>query len=603
MRFSLFKLFSAFKQRKELRKHRETTDVNRKLVFAQSPLRIPRFAQLKYLFVVFSPRERLSFFLAFFIFVAALLGIGTRYYLRNTFVVPIAGGEYSEALVGKPEYVNPILSQTSDVDADITRLVFSSLFTFDVNQNLIPDLVNTYALSEDQRTYTFYLRQDATWHDGVTLTADDVIFTILSIQDPEFQSPLLPSLRGVQVNKIDDFTFNMTLTEPFAPFLSGFTFGILPEHLWYDIPPANARLAQLNLKPIGSGLFRFDTLVKDKAGVITSYTLVRNDSYYGQKPYLERVHFALFPDIFSALEAIRKKEVDGLGFIPKSERNILVNKNKNLEFYSLHLPQYSAVFFNQKNSLLADKQIRKALVYGFDRERIIREALVGDGDVIYTPILPGYIGHNAEVEKYGYDPERAKKILDEAGWVFLDGDAVRHKNGKELAFAITTVDQPEYVATANILKESWEKLAIRVELNIISQAEMQSKIIKPRAYEALLFGEIVGIDPDPYPFWHSSQSKHPGLNLAVFFNKNVDKLLEEARKTSDAEQRRLKYLHFQNILADELPAIFLYNPFYTYAVSQDVRGVASRYITTPSDRFRDIVEWYRKTERQWKTSP
>src|SRR3990167_5466467 len=589
------------KKRKLLSEHKRLSDLNKKLVFTQSGRKIPSFAQLRYIFVMFSERELWFMRIFVAVFFIVLIVFGGRYYFRNTEAVAVSGGDYKEAVVGAPQYVNPILSQTSDVDTDLSRLIFSSLFAYNDKQELVADLVTSHAMSDDQKTYTFYLRQDVKWHDGVPFTANDVVFTLLNIQDPAFKSPLAPSLKGVAVNKIDDFTFNMVLKEPFAPFLSGLTFGILPEHLWVNILPENSTLAELNLKPIGTGRFEFDTLVKDKSGNVKSYVLKRNDDYYADKSYLDTVTFSFFADILSAVDALRVKDVQGLGFISQEDKKFLEEKKVNLNFHSLRLPQYAAIFFNQKKSdVLNDLAVRQALALSFDRQSIVDQALGGAGEVIYSPILPGYLGHNPEGEKWSLDAERARKILDAAGWVLLEGEEVRHKGDTQLHFTITTVDQAEYLTALRILQESWKQIGIAVDFNIITANEIQSKVIKPRDYEALLFGEIVGTDPDPYPFWHSTQAKHPGLNLAVFSNDDMDQLLEEARQTTDAAQRRVKYLHFQNILAEELPAILLYNPLYSYAVTSEVKGVESTYITVPADRFNNIHKWYIKTDRRWR---
>jgi len=241
-----------------------------------------------------------------------------------------------------------------------------------------------------------------------------------------------------------------------------------------------------------------------------------------------------------------------------------------------------------------------------NKEEIIQEALSGEGEIINGPILPGYIGYNPEIKKYQFDLEAAKKELEDAGWVYpqtAEGEPpaqVRVKGEAELAFAISTIDQQEYLKTVEIIKEAWQTIGVRVETKIYSTKDIQKKVIKPRAYEALLFGEIIGTDPDPYPFWHSSQSRDPGLNLAVFYNKDIDQLLEEARKTNDEEQRRMKYLHFQNILADEIPAIFLYNSIYTYGLNNKIKGREGKYITVPSNRFSGIENWYINTKRVWK---
>jgi len=560
--------------------------------------KLPNLRQFKYLPQVMTSNHWIIVQLLILVIVIGVIILGVRGYYCFTEEAPQVGGEYTEGLVGSPIYINPLFSLANDVDADITKLVFSGLYKYDKNQNLEADLITDCGLSEDEKTYTFYLRTDAYWHDGEQVTADDVVFTFKVIQDVNFRSPLEPSLRGTIVSKIDDFTFNVLLKEPFAPFLSSLTFGILPEHQWFNISANNARLAEINLKPIGSGPYQFSSLTKDKNGNVKTYQLKRFVDYYNDKPYIEKVNFNFYSDVVSLVDAARNKRVSGVAFTPISLKKEL-SKNKSLIQYKLRLPQYTAVFLNQDNDVLADDGVRQALAWSFDRQHLVDDVLQGEGEVIYTPILPGYLGYNPEVEKYSYDLEKAQKILDENKWALLEGDEYRHKNGTDLAFVITTVDQTEYVQAAEKLVEYWSALSAKVELNIVKAEEIQTNIIQQRDYDALLFGEIIGTDPDPYPFWHSSQAKYPGLNLAVFYNKQVDQLLEEARKVSDEDERRLKYLHFQNILAEELPAIFLYTPTYSYDILKEVKGVEDQYVVVPSDRLTGLLNWYIKTDRVW----
>lgn len=575
------------------------------LVMGVAHRKLPSRSQLRYINNLLSFKERVTIGVSVLLMILSVGFIVTYNYFSTTEAVPTISGEYTEAIVGYPEYINPILAQTNDVDLDIARLVFSSLFKRTKDQRLESDLVTDYEISEDQLTYTLYLRRDAYWHDGTPLTADDVIFTVEAIQDPNWQSPLEPSLRGVEAEKIDDYTLTLKLDEPFAPFLSALTFGILPQHIWFDayrVSAQNITLSEYNIKPVGSGPFMFDKLVKDGSGNLKSYHLIPFDKYYGQQPYFESVAFAFYPDLFSATEAFRRKQVDGLAFVSADQKADLQKEHKQLQYYHLQLPQYTAIFFNQEHSdILANDTIRKALVWGVDRDKIISEVLKGEGEVIYTPILEGYIGHNPEVEKYGFDLEKGKTILDEAGWKLEEGNEFRTKNGNTLEFSIATIDQAEFLQTLDILKQNWTAMGIKVNVNIYASEDIQESIIKPREYEALLFGEIIGLDPDPYAFWHSTQMEHPGLALAVFYDKEIDGLLEQARKTTDEEKRRQSYLHFQNNLAEAIPAIFLYNPYYTYALHQDVHGVDSRYITMPADRFADIENWYFETKRIKKT--
>jgi len=426
------------------------------------------------------------------------------------------------------------------------------------------------------------------------------VTTVDFIQTPEIKSPLAANLGGITIDSPDEQTVVLTLKEPFAPLLNSLTFGILPAHIWSDIPATSFALAEANLKPIGTGPYKFRALKKDsRSGVIHSYDLIRNDRYYNQTPFIEKLTFKFYPDLQSEIDAGKSKKVEGLGYIPKESRDSL-SKNHDIIAHLLRLPQYTAVFLNQKNAVLKILEIKQALSYSLDKTAIIDAALNGEGEAIDGPILPGYIGYNPEIMKYGFDPTKAIETLDKAGWNIPEGGSLRKKGDQELRFTLTTIDSPDFVTTANLLKDYWEKIGIGVELQIIDSARIEKYVIKPRDYEALLVGEIVGTDPDPYPFWHSSQGKDPGLNLSIFANKDVDQLLEEARKTSDPEQRRIKYLHFQNILAEQIPAIFLYNPTYTYGLADKIKGFNLERITVPADRFIEIGEWYINTQRRWK---
>lgn len=561
----------------------------------------PSPTQLKYLSNYLSRKEVRALRIAGTVIVLSLILMGVQFTRDFVVRIPDDGGEYTEALVGSPKFVNPILAQTNDTDLDLVTLIFTGLMKPGEGGTMAPDVAEKVDISEDQKEYTFTLRQDVFFHNGQQLTADDVQFTYQSILDPAFRSPLRTRFQGVGFQKIDDFTIKFILQEPFAPFLEAMTFGILPQHLWQQVDPENAVLASYNLEPTGTGPFAYNGFTRNSSGKILSYTLKRNESYYGGHVSIDSVVFKFYDSFDSAILAVTEKKVDGVRFVPKSQRADVKKANSNIEFTSLRLPQYTAVFFNQTNALLKNHDVREALALATDKDRIIREALENEGEAIHAPILPGYVGYNPEIRIYGYDIEAAKRLLEEKGWKLAEpvepAKPVRWKDSVELAFTISTLDQPEYLQAIEILKESWEEIGVRVEVKTYSSEEILPDVIKPRSYDALLFGEIVGNDPDPYPFWHSSQSKDPGLNLAIFYNRSVDQLLEEARKTNDVEQRRPKYLHFQNILADELPAIFLYNPTYSYGIHKKIKGIEKNiYITEPADRFRKIPQWYIKTD-------
>lgn len=572
--------------------------MDKQLVFSLAKTRFPTWDQFQYLPNYLDPREKTIVRTLTIVVIICLLFISARFYSRHVAAVAEDGGTYTEAIVGQPKLINPILAQTNDSDMDISRLVTSSLFKYDTHQMLVPDIATKYEISADQKVYTVIIRQDALWHNGNSLLVDDILFTIDLIQDPEFSSPLTPSLKGVIAEKVDDQTIKFTLKEPFSPFLSNLTFGILPAHIWADVTAANFPLAEYNIKPIGSGPYKFKSLTKDRDGNIRSYTLAVNDQYYGMKPHIKEINLRFYPDFQSAVDALRSNAVDGASFIPKDLQGTL-EKNKRVELHRLQLPQYTGVFFNQKNALLKEKAVRQALVHAADQRRIVDEALGGRGTIIHAPILEGFLGFNPDAKGFAYDPELAKKILDDAGWKISEEDGLRKKGSTELRFSLTTVDQAEYLKTADLLKEAWEAIGIGIELKIMNPARVDKEVIKPRNYEAFLYGEIIGFDPDPFPFWHSSQTTAAGLNLSNYFNKQVDTLLEDARKTSNPEERAKKYIEFQNILLTDLPALFLYSPTYLYGVKEDIKGFTLERITIPSDRFIGIENWYIKTKREW----
>ncbi len=572
---------------------------DQRLVLGLAKKNWPSLKQLKVLPQFLNNREkRLVKILTAAIAICLILLIGDFYRLHSV-LTPQEGGSYTEGLVGTPQYLNPILSSYNDVDRDLTSLIFNGLLKINEEGELAPDLAKDWQISPDRKVYTFKLRPDVKWHDGQNFKADDVIYTVTSAQDPEWQSQLKSALGNVQVEKIDDLTLRFILKEPVTNFAQSLTFGILPEHLWSAIPAANATLAELNKKPVGTGPFKFKSLTKDKNGNIRTMTLVTNEQYYNQRPFIKELNFKFYGDFDSATSALANNQLEGLGLLPK-EYQSQAEKNKKLKFYSLSLPQYTAVFFNTKKSeALKSKEVRQALAYAVDRQKILSESIDQKGTLINGPILPGFIGFHPEVKKYGYDPLQAKKLLSEAGWKTGE-DGLLKKGDQTLEITLTTVEKIEYQKAAEIIKKNWDELGVTTVIQTISRERIKPDIIEPRNYQALLFGQI--IKADPYPLWHSSESQSPGANLSVWANREVDKILEEARSLDDPEMTNKKYLAFQDILAENVPAIFLYNPIHTYPVHEKIKGLTTRRITTPADRFNKLTDWYIKTQRQfsWK---
>lgn len=517
--------------------------------------------------------------------------------IQNTEVVPKESGEYSEGIIGEPLYINPVLSATNDVDTDIEYLIFSRLFTYDNNGKLKPDLVDRYETSEDGKVHIIFLKQNILWEDGDKLTSEDVEFTFNIIQNPDYKSPLSLNLRGVEIQKVDEYQIKFITKNVYAPFLNNLTFGILPQHVWKDTTAAGFFLAEHNLKPVGSGPFKFSKLKKDKNGRVLNYQLDRNENYYSKKPYIKRVVFKFYSDEESLISAFNKKEILAISSISPSNKD----RVEKAELHSIKLPRYYAVFFNQtKNKALANMNVRKALALATDKGKIIRDVFNNEANIVNGPLLEGMVGYNPSAKIYNFSIEEAKQVLENDGWKDVDNDGVREKENVRAEFTLVTTDMPEFSQTTGILQKNWQEIGVKANILSVGIGELQQNYIKPREYEAILFGEILGLNPDPYSFWHSSQKKDPGLNLAMYDNRDVDKALEQSRQTTNEEERINNYRLFQNIVAEEVPSVFLYSPNYLHPCNETVKNFQQKIIASPGYRFNDISEWYVGTRRVWK---
>lgn len=505
-------------------------------------------------------------------------------------------GEYTEGVIGQPQYVNPVLASGNDADADLSALIYSGMFKYDQNGKLVPDLAESYEVSDDMLTYTVHLRNGVKWQDGEKFSADDVLFTIQTIQDPAFKSPLRQSWQGVGIEVVDENTVNFLLQTPYAFFMNNLIVGIIPKHIWEGVAPGNFLLSDYNLHPVGTGPYKFSNFAKDADGNILNYDLIANDDYYGEKPFITDFSFAFYFDEDSLLAAYNNKQVFGMSYIsPSKIKDIKSSRSSNI--ISVNIPRYFAVFFNQqKNKILASSDVRKALSQATDRQAIINEILAGQGKELYSPIPPGSSGATDDVKKFAYNVDDANKTLDDAGWKKGD-DGFRSKGGQSLEFSLVTTDWPDLAATADLLQKQWAVAGVKLDVQSLPVADVQQNYIRPREYDALLFGQVLGIDPDPYVFWDSSQTQDPGLNLALYSNPDVDKVLESIRKENDLSKRLDDFQKFQKLVASDLPALFLYSPNYLYLVNKEVQGININSMATPDKRFSDVEKWYIKTKR------
>lgn len=528
--------------------------------------------------------ERLVALGASAILISSLLAYGILAFENTTSSHPQFGGSYREGKVGQPVFINPVLA-VSDADNDLVNLVYSNLY----------DLSESVTLRDSKLVWTVRLKDNIRWHDGEKLTADDVVFTVEKIQDSESRSPLGTTWEGVVAERLSELEIKFTTGAPYVFFEDNLRrLNILPKHIFQDVPPANWRLSAFNLRPVGSGPYKYESHKQEKNGFISSYKIKRNENYFGERPYIENIEFLFFTNEDGALRAFNTARVNILSGIDVKRLSAIKRAHT---VHELRLPNYYAIFLNQStNPLFKNKKVRLALSYALPREEIIKRVFdshagVGTGPLPYTGI---YTTNQATTAKY--DPEEALTILKTSG---LNTD----KGGTFGKITLVVPNLPFLTATGEIIKQSWQKLGFEIDVLVLEPNLVNTEVIKTRNYEALLFGNALSRNPDILSFWHTNERFYPGLNLSLYSNKKVDTLLESMRQNFDEEERRSDLTSLQSLIIEDLPAIFLYSPNYIVITSTKVRGINELVVSNSSERFQNIENWYVKTKRVWNSEP
>lgn len=596
----------------------KTADLKEKLTRER---RVRHFSFFENMLTGFSPSERLILY-GF----SALLAISATIMLAGlnravSVPVPVSGGSLKEGEVGSARFINPLLT-LSQPDQDLTELVYSGLMRALPDGSYVPDLASTYSIADDGTTYTFTLRSDAQFHDGEALTSADILFTIALAQNPDIKSPRRVDWEGVAVSAPDEHTVVFKLPHAYAPFIENATLGILPKHLWENVPAEEFPFSPLNTHPVGSGPYRVLSFDTDSTGAATRYDLSPSATFALGAPYLKRITFLFYPNEGAMLDGWNAGEIDAVAGIAPSALSSLTRTDASVT--AVPLPRVFGVFFNQNHAaVLADASVRAALNAATNKERIVNTVLGGYGRVLNGPIPPGVLGGATpstparDKLKENTSPtdssfvEGAHAILSKGGWKFTPAatntprvadESVgtwTNKKKETLSITLATADEAELAATAEAVAADWRAAGIQVNVQIYSLSELNTSVIRPRAYDALLFGEVVGRSADLFAFWHSSQRNDPGLNLAMYANTKADRLLAEARATTDTHERERLYTQFASIVEGDDPAVFLYAPEFIYITPTSLQGIKLGALTTPAERFLNVHQWYTDTEHVW----
>ena len=511
-----------------------------------------------------------------------------------------SGGVYVEGVIGNISTLNPLLA-ASEPEQAASRLLFSSLYNYDVTGALHTDLAESMTVKDD-KVYTIKLR-NAVWHDGKKLTAEDVVYTINLIKNPQVRSPLRVNWLDISARAIDDSTVEFMLPAVYAGFSHALTFPVIPKHILQTVSPSSMREADFSSNPVGSGPFAVKRVQTSESTSSTDVVRMEpNTKYYGAVSTLSRLELRAYGNESLLVKAVNSGEVSAASGLSLSAADNIKSKQYSTKHWLLNKGVY--LLMNNRSQTLQDARVRQALRYATDTSSI--RATVGDNVArLDTPILQSQIAQRLPVAP-DYNLDKAKALLKEAGWTYNQGQW-KGKDGRPLAVAVTTSSgRDEYKKIVDALKQQWSKLGVDVQLREIDTSSTTTSfvqsVLQPRDYDALLYELELGADPDVFAYWHSSQASASGYNFANYSNRTVDNDLVGGRSRTNSALRAAKYIQFVNQWLNDAPAIGLYQSVGSYVLNNGASIVEPRgSLNTMNDRYADVTTWSTGKASVYKT--
>ncbi len=512
---------------------------------------------------------------------------------------PVSGGQYSEGLVGSFTNANPLYA-TGLVNNAVSKLLFAGLFKYDAKNSLIGDLADGWQVDKTGENYTVHLRPNLTWQDGQPLTANDVVFTYQTIQNPDAQSPLNVSWQNVEVSAADDHTVLFKLPNPLASFPDSLTTGIVPQHVLSHVALPDLRSASFNTtSPVGSGPFELKKIQVAGNSPTTreeEIALQPFGGYHGGAPKLANFVVHTFPDDKSMVKSFRDQNITAMAGYQNAPKG--VTAAKNVQQYNLPLAAANMVFFKTTSGVLSDQFVRQALVSGADTEQILN-GIGGSLVPVREPLLQGQLGYDPKLQQLQGSAASANALLDKAGWK-MQANGIRARKGQPLTFRLYAQNTDEYRKATDLLKQQWKKLGVDAQIFLQSANDLQPTVAY-HTYDALLYGISIGADPDVFVYWDSTQAdvrSASRLNFSEYQSPAADTALEAGRTRTAAALRAIKYQAFLKAWRDDAPALGLYQPKITYATHGKVYNFDNRMLTTDTDRFNNVSDWMIRTVRK-----
>ncbi|MBI4034296.1 hypothetical protein HY380_00180 [Candidatus Saccharibacteria bacterium] len=514
---------------------------------------------------------------------------------------PVSGGLFSEGLVGKFTNANPIYA-TGTADSAVSRLLFPGLLKHNRHNRLVGDLASRWRVSKDKLTYVVDLKRTVKWHDGQPLTANDVVFTYKTIQNGQAQSPLRPGWRGINVKKSGNYQVSFNLPDAFTPFPHSLTNGIVPAHLLDNIEPAKLRTSDFNIKPVGAGPFAWQFV--EVSGISAASRqqrigLTANDDYFGGRPKLDGFSIIVFADEQQMINVFANKQLNAISNVESLPDKLL--EDNEIQVYPTHLNSIVMAFFNNSITPLGDRTVRRALVQAVDTKRLIN-LFDYPTNLADAPLLRGQLGYDRHAGQFPYNPKAAKNLLQQTGWR-VEASGQRFRAKLPLQMTMRTQDNPDYAKVAQFLQDQWRKIGAKVDVRYYSADDLQSQIIANHDYDILLYGISIGVDPDIFAYWHSSQasiSSQGHLNLSEYQSTIADQALASARTRTQDKARATKYERFLRVWRTDAPALALYQPNLLYVSRGPIFNFERRADTDSADRFYNVQNWMIRQARQTK---
>lgn len=543
-------------------------------------------SHLKVLYRSLSPERVLVFWISLaFSFIFFFFAL-TTYLDKFMITVPGYGGTLREGIVGTPRFINPVLAVT-DQDKDLTALVYAGLTKRDSHGHIVLNLAQSIVQSDDKLSYSVILKEDASFHDGTSVTADDVVYTISLIQNPLIKSPHAIEWEGVTVEKVSEQEVVFSLKKPFPLFMHTLSIGILPKHVWKNLTEEQISLSDYNIHAIGSGPYKITSIETD-SGIPTVFTLEAHKNYTLGRPYIDTLIISTYQNEKYLLRAFEGKEVTRIHAVAPEKALGLTTSTKATVDTSL-LPRTFSVFFNpNKNSALSDKHVRTALQFAINKQAIVTEVLRNYGKVVNDPYPFG-----ESATPHVYDIAKAQEELSKSK-LFKNASST-------LVITLATANTDEMKKIAEMIQADWAKIGVTADLAVYEVSDLNQSVIKDRDFQALLFGTITQSPSDLYAFWHSTQRAYPGLNISNYVSNKLDTNLETLRTSDDEITRLGAYENLRKEFAEEVPGIFLYAPALIYVKRDDIVSPLPLYSFDNASRFALVEQWHKYSERVWPT--